>query len=415
MVSVQPGLIPQMMGFLNNLRIWGTMIFVDHYLNNVFMALMRDLTLDETLLEKSSFERHAYKGGVSIISYCADNGQFADAGFQQAIKGSNQKITYCAVGARHQNGIVEQQIKELTLISRTLLLHPKQHWPNCVSTMMWPFALKEAAYRLKRLSLRSDSQNCEATFFNVDQDFIDPLTHHTFGSPCFVLDSHLQPGIGGAPKWEPRSRLGIYVGHSPSHAGSVALVLNPRTGHVSPQYHVVFDDQFTMVPFMEKNKVPPNWAQLVENSTEKVTEEHYELAKTWLFPDPEPGDVSMPEQNPANHNKSHKTPSEQKTFSHSNVSSNTLPTGTQSPLCINPSSSTALGISQQDYFQDPLQHSVLPSQEEASQNDHLLLVPPLFNLETLGLIRSPRIAALNDTTQDGPAFVAYTSSTTQPH
>jgi hypothetical protein len=84
---------------------------------------MRDLTLGETLLAKSSLERHANKGGVPIISYHADNGQFADAGFQQAIKDSNQKITYCAVGAHHQNRIIEQQIKELTLISRTLLLH----------------------------------------------------------------------------------------------------------------------------------------------------------------------------------------------------------------------------------------------------------------------------------------------------
>jgi hypothetical protein len=84
---------------------------------------MRDLTLDEMLLTKSSFERHANKGGVSIISYRADNGQFADTGFQQAIKDSNQKITNCAVRAHHQNGIVERQNKELTLISRTLLLH----------------------------------------------------------------------------------------------------------------------------------------------------------------------------------------------------------------------------------------------------------------------------------------------------
>jgi hypothetical protein len=125
MVSVQPGLIPQMTGFLTNLHIWGATIFVDNYLDYVFLALVRDLTLDERLLEKSSFERHANEGGVSIISYCADNGQFADAGFQQAIKDSNQKITYCAVGAHHQNGIFERQIKELTLISRMLLLHAK--------------------------------------------------------------------------------------------------------------------------------------------------------------------------------------------------------------------------------------------------------------------------------------------------
>jgi hypothetical protein len=63
---------------------------------------MRDLTLDKTLLAKASFERHANEGGVTINSYRADNGRFADSGFQQAIKDCNQKITYCAVGAHHQ-------------------------------------------------------------------------------------------------------------------------------------------------------------------------------------------------------------------------------------------------------------------------------------------------------------------------
>ncbi len=74
----------------------------------------------------------------------------------------------------------------------------------------------------------------------------------------------------------------------------------------------------------------------------------------------------MPEWNPANHNKSDKTPSEQETFTHSNVLSNMLPNGTQSPSWVNPSSSTAPRISQQDYFPDPLLHSVLPSYDESS-------------------------------------------------
>jgi hypothetical protein len=48
---------------------------------------------------------------------------------------------------------------------------------------MWPFASKEAAYQLNQLSLRSDGQSCEAIFFNVDKDFINPtffmhLDHH---------------------------------------------------------------------------------------------------------------------------------------------------------------------------------------------------------------------------------------------
>jgi hypothetical protein len=86
---------------------------------------------------------------------------------------------------------------------------------------------KKAVYCLNWLSLRSDGRSCEATFFNVDKEFIDPSIYHTFGSPCFVLDSCLQLGIGGAPKSEPRSCLGVHVDHFPSHAGSIALVLNP--------------------------------------------------------------------------------------------------------------------------------------------------------------------------------------------
>jgi hypothetical protein len=54
-----------MAGIFTNLCIWGATIFVDHFSDYVFVALMRDLTLDKTLLAKSSFERHANEGGVS--------------------------------------------------------------------------------------------------------------------------------------------------------------------------------------------------------------------------------------------------------------------------------------------------------------------------------------------------------------
>jgi hypothetical protein len=127
LISAQPGLIPQMVGFLTNVRIWAATIFVDHFSDFVYAALMHGLTLDETLLAKTLFQRHANKGGVTINSYHTDNGRFANAGFQQVVKDSNQKITYCAVRAHHQNGIVEPRIKELTLISWTLLLHAKRH------------------------------------------------------------------------------------------------------------------------------------------------------------------------------------------------------------------------------------------------------------------------------------------------
>ena len=105
---------------------------------------------------------------------------------------------------------------------------------------------------------------------------------HTFGCPVFVLDSRLQSGFGRPPKWDPRSRLGIYVGRSPFHVGSVALVLNPRTGHVSPQFHVVFDDDFSTVPFLHSTDVPPHWEALCRNNTELSTSEEYNLADHWF-------------------------------------------------------------------------------------------------------------------------------------
>ena len=46
-------------------------------------------------------------------------------------------------------------------------------------------------------------------------------------------------------KWVRRSKRGVYVGLSQHHAGSVALIWNPETTHVSPQYHIVLDEGFT--------------------------------------------------------------------------------------------------------------------------------------------------------------------------
>jgi hypothetical protein len=56
---------------------------------------------------------------------------------------------------------------------------------------------------------------------------------------------------------------------------------------------VVFDDSFSIVSYMENSEIPPNWADLVEKSQEKVTEEDYNLAKMWLFPEAEVGNITM--------------------------------------------------------------------------------------------------------------------------
>ena len=74
----------------------------------------------------------------------------------------------------------------------------------------------------------------------------------------FILEGHNQPGGIGKPKWDPRSHTEIYLGHSPYHTSSVALVMNTKTGLLSPQFHVVFDDEFTTVSYLSSSEtIPP--------------------------------------------------------------------------------------------------------------------------------------------------------------
>mmetsp|Transcript_5612 Transcript_5612/g.10246 ORF Transcript_5612/g.10246 Transcript_5612/m.10246 type:complete len:106 (+) Transcript_5612:126-443(+) len=89
---------------------------------------------------------------------------------------------------------------------------------------------------------------------------------HTWGCPCYILNSRHQTNSKGIPKWEPRARVRIYLGRLPSHAGNVALVINLKTGLVSPQFHVVFNNDFTMVTHLRKGTIPSNWKALVKNS-----------------------------------------------------------------------------------------------------------------------------------------------------
>ena len=112
-LSAQPGLIPQMSSFLTNKRLWGSTTFVDHVSDYVYMHLMRDLTLDETLLAKEAMKKLMAQAGRNVKHYHVDNGRFTDNGFIDAINTKYQKITFCGVGAHHQNGIIENKNKML--------------------------------------------------------------------------------------------------------------------------------------------------------------------------------------------------------------------------------------------------------------------------------------------------------------
>lgn len=60
------------------------------------------------------------------------------------------------------------------------------------------------------------------------------------------------------------------MGLSPDHAGNVPLVLDPNTGSITPQYHVMFDDHFATVVANEDylpDFTQVEWAKMFGDST----------------------------------------------------------------------------------------------------------------------------------------------------
>ena len=116
--------------------------------------------------------------------------------------------------------------------------------------------------------------------FSGVQSDVGIKTFHTWICAVYVLDYGLQDGHVKLPKWNPRSRAGIYLGQSALHASSVDLVLNPQTGHVSPRFNCVFYDHITTFSHMRNGKVASNCAELVERISEEIFPERFLVLNT---------------------------------------------------------------------------------------------------------------------------------------
>jgi hypothetical protein len=220
-------------------------IFVDHASDLSYVHLMEDLTVSSTLQAKHAFEAFAHANGVNIKHYHCDNGRFADASFKEDVATKGQTISFSGVGAHHQNGIAEHRIRNLTESARSMILHAIHHWPQAITANLWPQALKHACNICNALP-QVLSKSSPLSLFTRVQVNPDLWHFHVFGCPAYVLAAPLQTGAP-FPKWEERSRVGVFLCHSPEHASSVALILNTQTGLVSPQFHVAFDNQFDTV------------------------------------------------------------------------------------------------------------------------------------------------------------------------
>ena len=144
MVSRQPGLIPQVLGFLTNRRYAGALVFVEELSDFTYVHLVQGFTDADTLQGKHAFENLMQSYGVTVQAYHGDNGNFSNQAFMSDCYDKQQQITFCGVVAHHQSGIVERRIGDLTPAERTLLVHGQRMYPSAVKTMLWSFAFVAA-------------------------------------------------------------------------------------------------------------------------------------------------------------------------------------------------------------------------------------------------------------------------------
>jgi hypothetical protein len=235
----------------------GGCIFVDHMSGYIHVEHQLGFSSSETIRAKQNFEQMSLGYGVLVEDYLADNGIFNKSKFVDHIREHNQMIHYCGVNAHHKNGVAERGIRTVSEIARSLLLHASAHWPNGCDGSLWPMAVDYACYLYN--TLPNHLGTCPADLFTGPVAPRHKLRDlHVWGCPVYVLDPVLQQGKK-LPRWQPRSRRGLFLGYSPHHSSDVPLILNLQTGSISPQYHVVFDDSFSTVQSISSDETPPDF------------------------------------------------------------------------------------------------------------------------------------------------------------
>ena len=248
----------------------GGTIFIDAASTFMHVDTQVSLGAAETLRSKNKLEREAMRHGIKIASYRGDNGVYRSAEFMADCEKKNQALDFSGVGAHHHNGTAERAIRTITTCARAMMIHAMIHNPNEVNLDLWPFAVKYAVYLWNKMPKEDGGKSPEEVFYSVISDHQHLRDAKVFGCPAYVLDPRLQDGKK-IPKWSPRSRLGQFLGRSEVHAGTVGLIRNLRTGKITPQYNVVYDNHFTTVnaeTHEDNVPVPEGFDKLFEFSRE---------------------------------------------------------------------------------------------------------------------------------------------------
>ena len=223
-------------------------ISVDHCSTFLFIRHQLTTAASDTLHGKMLMESEAADVGVTIKGYHFDNGVFSSTEFHEHCKRLGQNFRFSGVGAHQQNGVAECSIQTITNMARANKLHATLHWLNHSFIGLWPLAMNYAFWVYIKLPLHGAGLSPEELFSGIKCSRSGLPHARVFGCPVYVLDPQLQDGKK-IPKWDSHACQGSIVGFSPWHSTSVPLILNPRTQHISSQFHVIFDDMMPSPPY----------------------------------------------------------------------------------------------------------------------------------------------------------------------
>ena len=93
----------------------GGTLFYDHGTTYIFICHQVSLNAGETVMSKEGFEQVMAEVGRKVQSYHTDNAPFQSKTFRDSLNLENQSITFSGIGAHHQNGVVEREIKTICM------------------------------------------------------------------------------------------------------------------------------------------------------------------------------------------------------------------------------------------------------------------------------------------------------------
>jgi hypothetical protein len=231
----------------------GGCILVDHAASYVHVEHQVGFSAVEKICDKQGFEELCMDNGVVVQDYLTDSGAFKVNNCVAHINETHQKLRFCGTNEHHQNGVAERAIQTISNMARAMILHASLHWKDRCDSSLWPMA---ATYATRIYNNIPRNGVCPADIF-TGSTIHRLLDYHVWGCPVYVLDPKMQAGKK-LPKWEPRSKRGIFMGISIQHSSEVPMVLNLTTGSITAQFHAVLDDLFSTVSSVDREHEPPD-------------------------------------------------------------------------------------------------------------------------------------------------------------